>query len=332
MLRAGRERIGTRSRAHTALGAGRQRRRVHERADAQVWNHRVMTTAPRASSSGDYKFGDRYVRRLGYGAMRLSGPGIMGPPADPAEAKAVLRRAVELGVNHIDTSDYYGPYVVNDLIREALYPYSDQLALVTKVGARRTPDGDWLPATSPAELRQAVEDNLVRLRIDALHAVNLRLAAPDGGVFTGSLAEPLGVLTELQKQGKIRNLGVSNVGPRQVEEALAIAPIACVQNAYNIVHRADDALIDTLAPLGIAYVPFFPLGGFAPLQSAKLNAIAARVDATPMQLALAWLLRRSRNILVIPGTSNRTHLDENLAAAEVAKRLDAAVLAELDGL
>ncbi|GAA4402884.1 oxidoreductase [Tsukamurella soli] len=291
-----------------------------------------MTTPPPASRSGQFRFGDRYVNRLGYGAMRLSGPGIMGPPADPEEAAAVLQRAQDAGVNHIDTSDYYGPYVVNDLIRESLYPYSPELALVTKVGAKRTPDGGWPEATSPAELRQAVEDNLTRLRIESIFAVNLRLAAADGGVYTGSLAEPYGALVELQRQGKIQHLGVSNVGIAQVDEALSISPIACVQNAYNLAHRADDQLIDYLASLGIAYVPFFPLGGFAPLQSAKLDAVAARVGATPMQLALAWLLRRSPNILLIPGTSTRAHLDENLGAADVAARLDTDTLAELNAL
>ncbi|MDF0529166.1 oxidoreductase [Tsukamurella sp. 8F] len=292
-----------------------------------------MTTPPSAARGGEYKFGDRYVRRLGYGAMRLSGPAIMGPPTDPDEAAAVLRRALDAGINHIDTSDFYGPHTVNQLIADTLYPYPPELAIVTKVGARRTPDGDWPPATAPDELRQAVEDNLARLRVDSLYAVNLRMSGPGGDVFrSGSIAEPYGVLVDLQRQGKVRHLGISNVGSDQVHEALSIAPLVCVQNAYNIAHRGDDSLIDELETLGIAYVPFFPLGGFAPLQSQKLAEIAARLDASPMQVALAWLLRRSRNILLIPGTSTRAHLDENLRAADVADRIDAGTLAELNAL
>jgi pyridoxine 4-dehydrogenase len=289
-----------------------------------------VSSTPNAAEAGTFTLGDRTINRLGYGAMRLSGPAIMGPPADRGEALAVLRAAIEAGVNHIDTSDYYGPYLVNELIAEALYPYPEDLVLVTKVGARRTPDGGWPSALSPSELVSAVEDNLRRLRVEAMEVVNLRMSGPDGALFHGDLSEQFGVLAELREQGKIRHLGVSHVGPEQVAQAQAIAPVVCVQNAYNLAHRADDALIDSLAGQDIAYTPFFPLGGFAPLQSAKLDSLADRVGATPMQLALAWLLRRSPNILLIPGTSSRGHLAENLAAGQVAARVDDQTWAELD--
>ncbi|MGZ4646587.1 MAG: aldo/keto reductase family oxidoreductase [Blastococcus sp.] len=284
-----------------------------------------MTTT--ADKAGQFQLGDRPVHRIGYGAMQLAGPGVMGPPKDRDEAIAVLRRAVELGVDHIDTSDYYGPYVVNELIREALHPYPEHLTLVTKVGARRTPDGHWPEALSADELRQAVHDNLDRLGIDAIDAVNLRLpgfAEPQ----ERSLAEPFETLAELQQEGLIRHLGVSNVTPQMVAEARAIAPVACVQNHYNLVHRHDDPLIDALARDGIAYVPFFPLGGFSPLQSAALDAVARRLEATPMQVALAWLLARSPNVLLIPGTSSVAHLEENLAASTLV--LGPRELQELD--
>ena len=283
-----------------------------------------MTSADRA---GRFSLGDREVNRLGYGAMQLAGPHVMGPPADREGALAVLRRAVELGVDHIDTSDYYGPFVTNELIREALHPYPDDLALVTKVGARRTAAGEWPEALAPADLRRAVHENLERLGIDTIHAVNLRLPGFAEPVER-SLAEPFEALAALQQEGLIRHLGVSNVTANMVAEARSIAPVACVQNHYNLVHRHDDALIDALAADGIAYVPFFPLGGFTPLQSEALDSVAHRLQATPMQVALTWLLSRSPNILLIPGTSSVAHLEENLAAAELT--LEPGDLAELD--
>ena len=285
-----------------------------------------MTTTT-AERSGQFPLGDRTVNRLGYGAMQLAGPHVMGPPADRDAAVAVLRRAVELGVDHIDTSDYYGPQVTNEIIREALHPYPEQLTIVTKVGARRTPEGEWPEALSPDELRQAVHDNLEHLGIEALDVVNLRMpgfAAP----VERSLAEPFGALAELQQQGLIRHLGVSNVTTQQFAEARAIAPVVCVQNHYNLVHRDDDAMVDALAREGIAYVPFFPLGGFTPLQSAALETVARRLETTPMQVALTWLLARSPNVLLIPGTSSVAHLEENLQAA--ARVLGPAELQELD--
>ncbi|MCW2636379.1 MAG: ydbC [Blastococcus sp.] len=284
-----------------------------------------MTTT--AEKSGRFHLGDRQVHRLGYGAMQLAGPHVMGPPADRDAAIAVLRRAVELGVDHIDTSDYYGPYVVNELIREALHPYPGDLVLVTKVGARRTPEGHWPEALSPEELRSAVRDNLDHLGLDVLEVVNLRLPGFAEPVER-SLAEPFEALAELQQQGLIRHLGVSNVTTQQVAEARAIAPVVCVQNHYNLVHRHDDPLVDVLAREGIAYVPFFPLGGFTPLQSAALETVARRLETTPMQVALAWLLARSPNLLLIPGTSSVAHLEENLEAA--ARVLGPVELAELD--
>ena len=274
--------------------------------------------------SGAFRLGDRLVRRLGYGAMRLSGPGIFGPPGDPKTAVAVLREAVSSGVNHIDTSDYYGPHITNQLIREALHPYPDDLVIVTKIGARRGEDASWLPASSPAELTQAVHDNLRNLSLDVLDVVNLRnmLGAE------ASIEPPLTALADLQRQGLVRHIGLSNVTPAQISEGRRICEIVCVQNHYNIAHRIDDALIDSLAGDRIAYVPFFPLGGFTPLQSSTLSAVAQDLGATPMQVALAWLLRRAPQVLVIPGTSSLAHLRENVAASElylsdeVFKRLD----------
>ena len=275
------------------------------------------------------KLGSVTVGRMGYGAMQLAGPNAFGP-RDAAASTAVLREAVARGVNHIDTSDYYGPYLVNDLIREALYPYPDDLVLVTKIGARRDETGRWLPAFSRAEITGAVHDNLHRLKVDVLDVVNLRLMFSAHGPAEGSLEEPLSILAELQQQGLIKHLGVSNVTPAQVAQARAIVEIVCVQNAYNIAQRGDDGLIDALAADGIAYVPFFPLGGFSPLQSAVLDAVAAELNATPMQVALAWLLQRAPNLLLIPGTSSLAHLHENLAAAQL--ELPAAAAAQLDAI
>jgi aryl-alcohol dehydrogenase-like predicted oxidoreductase len=266
------------------------------------------------------------VKRIGYGAMRLSGPDIMGPPADPDEARRVLQRAIELGVDHIDTSDYYGPYLVNDLIREALAPYPPELVLVTKVGARRTDAGAWLPWFEPDDIKEAVHDNLGRLGVERLGGVNLRKM--DG--FEGSMAAQWTVLADLQSQGLIADLGLSNVSAADVEELQQIAPVACVQNAYNLAQRGDDDLVDALAEQGIFYVPFFPLGGFSPLAIAAVDDVAARHGATSMQVALAWLLQRSPNILLIPGTSSVAHLEENLAAGKLA--LDDEDLAILDKL
>ncbi|MEG3144833.1 aldo/keto reductase family oxidoreductase [Sphingomonas sp. RT2P30] len=281
------------------------------------------------STAGSFMLGDRRVNRMGYGAMQLAGPGVFGPPRDHASALAVLRDAVAAGVNHIDTSDFYGPHVTNQLIREALHPYPEGLTIVTKVGARRDADASWLPALAPDELVAAVHDNRRNLGVETLDLVNLRVGAverPD----EGSIAPQFAALADLQRAGLIRHLGVSNVTARQIEEARGIADVVCVQNHYNLVHRADDALIDDLAAKGIAYVPFFPLGGFAPLQSAALSDVAGRLGATPMQVALAWLLQRAPNILLIPGTSSPTHLRENLAAAELVLSDD--VVAELNAI
>lgn len=265
-----------------------------------------------------FKLGDRSVNRMGYGAMQLAGPGVFGPPKDRGEAIAVLREAIASGVDHIDTSDFYGPHVTNQLIAEALFPYPRDLTIVTKVGAFRGDDASWNPAMSPDDLRRAVHDNLRNLKLEALDVVNLRIMFDAYGPAEGSIAAQFGVLADLQRQGLIRHLGLSNVTATQVAEARAIAEVVCVQNHYNLVHRGDDALVDALAEAGVAYTPFFPLGGFSPLQSTALSRIAAELGATPMQTALAWLLRRSPNILLIPGTSSRTHLRENLAAAELA--------------
>ncbi|MBZ6106593.1 aldo/keto reductase family oxidoreductase [Streptomyces olivaceus] len=276
---------------------------------------------------GTWTLGDLSVTRFGYGAMQLAGPWVMGPPADRDGALAVLREAVGLGITHIDTADAYGPHITNRLIREALHPYSDALHLVTKVGATRDEEGGWPPAREPAELRRAVTENLENLGLDALDVVNLRLGDARGPV-PGSLAEAFGTLVDLQREGLVRHLGVSNATAEQVAEARAIAPIVCVQNMYNLAHRNDDALIDELAGQGIAYVPFFPLGGFSPLQSSALTAVADRLDATPMSVALAWLLQRSPNILLIPGTSSVAHLRENVTGAGL--RLSDDDLAELE--
>jgi aryl-alcohol dehydrogenase-like predicted oxidoreductase len=278
--------------------------------------------------STSYQLGDRAVRRLGYGAMQLTGPGVFGPPRDPKAALAVLRDAVALGVNHIDTSDFYGPHVTNQLIREALHPYPDDLVIVTKVGARRDAQGAWLPAVSAAELRQAVHDNLRNLGLDVLEVVNFRSMLDVHGPAEGSLEEQVTALAKLREEGLIKHVGLSNVTMKQVEDARRIVPIACVQNMYNLVHRNDDAMIDALARDGIPYVPFFPLGGFSPLQSDALSAVATELGATPMQVAIAWLLQRSPNILLIPGTSSSAHLRENLKAADLVLSSD--VLAKLD--
>ena len=273
-----------------------------------------MTSLEKA---GTYRFGSRTVKRLGYGAMQLAGPGVFGPPKDRDAAMAVLREAVARGVDHIDTSDFYGPHVTNQIIREALAPYPPHLTFVTKVGARRDENGAWLPAFSRGELVQAVHDNLRNLGLEVLEVVNLRLMFDVHGPADGSLEAPLTVLAELQRQGLVRHIGLSNATPAQVAEGRSLCKIACVQNHYNLAHRDDDDLIDELARAGIAYVPFFPLGGFNPLQSSALSKVAGRLDATPMQVALAWLLRRAPNILLIPGTSSVAHLRENLAAAEL---------------
>lgn len=270
------------------------------------------------------------LNRMGYGAMQLAGPGVYGPPKDRDAAIAVLREAIAAGVDHIDTSDFYGPHVTNEIIREALSPYQENLTIVTKVGAKRGTDKSWNRAFSKDELTQAVEDNLRNLGLDALHVVNLRLMFDTHGPAEGSLEEPYTVLAELQRQGKIRHLGVSNATATQVKQARTIAPVVCVQNQYNIAQRGDDGLIEDLAGQGIAYVPFFPLGGFTPLQSSELDAVAKDANATPMQVALAWLLQRSPNILLIPGTSSVDHLRENLAAGDLHLSTDA--VARLDGI
>src|SRR3954466_1278834 len=280
-----------------------------------------------AEKSGSFPLGDGTVHRMGYGAMQLAGPHVMGPPADRDGAIAVLRRAVELGVNHIDTSDYYGPHVTNEIIREALHPYPADLTIVTKIGARRTADGAWPEALSPDEVRSALHDNLDHLGVDVIDVVNLRLPGFSEPVER-SLAEPFETLAELQQEGLIKHLGVSNVTYQQLAEAQSIARVVCVQNHYNVVHRTDDPMIDALAREGIAYVPYFPLGGFTPLQSAALETVARRLETTPMEVALVWLLQRSPNILLIPGTKSIAHLEENLEAA--ARVLGPVELEELD--
>jgi len=269
------------------------------------------------------------VTRMGYGAMQLAGPHVFGPPADRDAAIAVLREVIALGITHIDTSDFYGPHVTNQIIKEALYPYPDALHIVTKVGATRDAQGGWPPARSPEQLRQAVYDNLTNLGLDALDVVNLRVGGVDDP-NASAIAEPFTALAELQRQGLIKHLGLSNVSAAQIAEAQSIAPVVCVQNYYNIAHRNDDELIDSLAAQGIAYVPFFPLGGFSPLQSATLESVASRLGATPMAVALAWLLQRAPNILLIPGTSSLAHLRENVAGAALALPDDA--LVELNGI
>jgi aryl-alcohol dehydrogenase-like predicted oxidoreductase len=281
------------------------------------------------AAAGTFRLGDRLVNRMGYGAMQLAGPGVFGPPKDHNQALAVLREAMASGVDHIDTSDFYGPHVTNQIIREALHPYPDSLTIVTKLGARRGDDASWLPARSPAELTAGLHDNLRNLDLDVIDVVNLRVGGVHGPL-EGSIEEQFTTLAELQRQGLVRHLGLSNVSAAQLAEARAIAPVVCVQNHFNLAHRDDDALIDALAADGIAYVPFFPLGGFTPLQSTTLSAVAARLGATPMQTALAWLLHRSANILLIPGTASLAHLHENLAAAALA--LPAEAVTELDGM
>jgi aryl-alcohol dehydrogenase-like predicted oxidoreductase len=280
--------------------------------------------------SGVFSMGGKSVKRMGYGAMQLAGPGVFGPPRDHAAALAVLREAVAMGVNHIDTSDFYGPHVVNRIIREALAPYPDDLVIVTKISAKRGDDGSWIPAFSREELTQAVHDNLRNLGVDVLDVVNLRSMFSHHGPAEGSIEAPLTVLADLQRQGLVRHIGLSNVTPAQVAEGRRICDIVCVQNHYNVAHRDDDAMIDALAADGIAYVPFFPLGGFTPLQSGVLSSVAAGLGVTPMQLALAWLLRRSGNMLLIPGTSSVAHLRENAAAA--ALTLDEATMRALDAV
>jgi aryl-alcohol dehydrogenase-like predicted oxidoreductase len=280
--------------------------------------------------AGTFTLGDRTVKRLGYGAMQLAGPGVFGPPRDRDAALAVLREAVASGVDHIDTSDFYGPHVTNQIIREALAPYPGDLTIVTKIGATRGDDASWKPAFGADQLERAVHDNLANLGLETLDVVNLRIMFDMHGPAEGSIAKWLEVLAGLQRQGLVRHIGLSNATMTQVKEGRGIAQIVCVQNEYNLARRDDDALIDALAEDGIAYVPFFPLGGFSPLQSEALSRVAQGLNATPMQVALAWLLRRSPNILLIPGTSSVAHLRENLAAAELV--LPDEVMAELDGI
>jgi pyridoxine 4-dehydrogenase len=275
------------------------------------------------SKAGTFPLGDRVVRRLGYGAMQLAGPGVFGPPKDHDGAIQVLREAVAGGVNHIDTSDYYGPHVTNLLIREALHPYPDDLVIVTKIGARRGADASWNPAISPDDLKSAVHDNLRNLGLDALEVVNLRIMGDGHGPSEGSIEALVTIVADLQRQGLVRHIGLSNVTSAQIAEGRRICEIVCVQNMYNVAHREDDALIDELARAGIAYVPFFPLGGFTPLQSTALTEVAKRLSATPVQVALAWLIPRAPNILLIPGTSSLEHLRENLAAASLTLARDA---------
>jgi pyridoxine 4-dehydrogenase len=280
------------------------------------------------NKSVTFKLGNRVVKRLGLGAMQLAGPGVFGPPKNLDAALAVLREAVASGVNHIDTADFYGPHITNQIIRQALHPYADDLVIVTKIGARRGTDGSWIPAFSREELTQAVHDNLRNLGLDILDVVNLRAMFDVHGPAEGSIEAPLTVLADLQRQGLVRHIGLSNVTSAQIAEGRRICEIVCVQNYYNLAHRDDDALIDDLARQGTAYVPFFPLGGFTPLQSSTLSDVAGRLGVTPMQVALAWLLHRSPNVLLIPGTSSVAHLRENLAALTLSPQ----ILAELDGI
>ena len=282
------------------------------------------------SKAGTFKVGTRTVKRLGYGAMQLAGQGVFGPPKDRKAAVAVLREAVANGVNHIDTSDFYGPHVTNQIIREALHPYPEDLVICTKVGAVRGNDGSWLPAAEPEDIKRGVHDNLRNLGLDALEIVNMRIMGSIHEPSEGSIEKQVAALADLQRQGLVRHIGLSNVTSSQVAEAQGIAKIVCVQNQYNLVQREDEALVEELAGKGIAYVPFFPLGGFTPIQSSGLSKIAQEIGATPMQVALAWLLHRSANILLIPGTSSLEHLRENLKVAELS--LSKAVLAELDAV
>jgi aryl-alcohol dehydrogenase-like predicted oxidoreductase len=288
-----------------------------------------MSSSPKLPG-GTFVLADELeLTRVGYGAMQLAGPHVFGPPADRGEAIAVLREVIELGINHIDTSDYYGPHITNRIIKEALHPYPATLRIVTKVGARRDAEGGWPQALAPDELRQAVHDNLENLGLDALDVVNLRVGGLDAPT-EGSIAEPFSALAEMRQEGLIKHLGISTVNAEQIAEAQSIAPIVCVQNFYNVAHRSDDALIDSLAEQGIAYVPYFPLGGFTPLQSDALSSVAARVGASPLAVALAWLLQRAPNILLIPGTSSVAHLHENVRATGLALPDDA--LIELEAI
>ena len=284
------------------------------------------------SKAGTFALGEHSVKRIGYGAMQLAGPGVFGPPKDRNGALAVLRQAVAAGVNHIDTSDFYGPHITNELIREALHPYPDDLVIVTKIGARRGEDASWNPAFSAEDLTRAVHDNLRNLGVEVIDVVNLRLMFDVHGPAEGSIEAPLTVLADLQRQGLVRHIGLSNVTARQITQGRGIAEIVCVQNQYNLAHRQDDSLIDDLAAAGTDYVPFFPLGGFTPLQASELSDIATRLEATPMQVALAWLLRRSPNILLIPGTSSVGHLRENLAAGELELPQDALAILDQIGI
>jgi len=302
-----------------------------------VPDHNTRNTLNTSNATETFPLAGHAVRRMGYGAMQLAGPGVFGPPKDRDAALAVLREAVAQGVNHIDTSDFYGPHITNQLIREALHPYPADLVLVTKLGAVRASDGAWLPAQAPEDLERGVHDNLRNLGLDALQVVNLRLMGDVHAPSEGSIEKQVTALAELQQRGLIRHIGLSNATPAQIAEAQRITKIVCVQNHYNLVHRADDALIDDLAGKGIAYVPFFPLGGFTPIQSSALTDIAQTLGATPMQVALAWLLQRAPNVLLIPGTSSVKHLRENLAAArlelsgEILARLDAVGRADAQG-
>jgi pyridoxine 4-dehydrogenase len=280
--------------------------------------------------SDTFSLGNRPVRRMGYGAMQLAGKGVFGPPRDRAAAITVLQRAVASGINHIDTSDFYGPHITNQIIREALHPYPSDLVIVTKVGASRGPDASWIPALEPEDIQRGVHDNLRNLGLDALEVVNMRIPGDIHAPSEGSIEKQVTALAELQRQGLVRHVGLSNVTPTQIKEAQRLTPIVCVQNHYNVVHREDDALVDDLARQGIAYVPFFPLGGFTPIQSSALSTVAASLGATPMQVALAWLLKRAPNILLIPGTSSLGHLRENLGAAKL--ELMGPALAELNAI
>ncbi|HWT34886.1 MAG TPA: aldo/keto reductase family oxidoreductase [Paraburkholderia sp.] len=285
---------------------------------------------PNFNPADTFTLAGRLVRRMGYGAMQLAGPGVFGPPKDRDACIAVLREAVASGVNHIDTSDFYGPHITNQLIHEALHPYPRDLTLVTKLGANRGDDGSWLPALEPDDLRRGVHDNLRNLGVDALDVVNIRIMGNIHSPAEGSIEKQVTALAEMQREGLVKHVGLSNVTAVQIEEAQRIVEIVCVQNHYNLVHREDDALVAQLAEQGIAYVPFFPLGGFTPIQSSALSDVAGALNATPMQVALAWLLHRSRNILLIPGTSSLVHLRENMQAAQL--RLSDAVLARLDAI
>ncbi|AXF03684.1 aldo/keto reductase family oxidoreductase [Paraburkholderia hospita] len=285
---------------------------------------------PNLNSTDTFPLAGRPVRRMGYGAMQLAGPGVFGPPKDHDASLAVLREAVASGVNHIDTSDFYGPHITNQIIREALHPYPDDLTIVTKLGAVRGDDGSWLSAREPEDLRRGVHDNLRNLGLDVLDIVNIRVMGNIHSPAEGSIEEQVVALAELQREGLVKHIGLSNVTATQIAEAQRIVPIVCVQNHYNLVQREDDALVDQLAAQGIAYVPFFPLGGFTPIQSSALSDLARTLNATSMQVALAWLLHRSPNILLIPGTSSVAHLRENMQAAQL--RLSDAALAELDSI